>query len=472
MSVSAAVGKFVVARLVSPDIVANGLVRNPNSLLKLGGNLTANGTSTTLNISSNADGVHLTETVANKIWLDTPTTVSAAFTAAGGFSTGSGNVTVGGNFSVVGSSSVNALTSSSTIQAASLVSTGASTLNSLAVTNAATAASLTATSSLVSNGTLAVSGASTLATASITSTLSVSGASALSALTASGATSLNSTLAVTGASTFTGVATVNNTLNVTGAGGINVTQGDVLIKAADIGYDTSSVGFEKLAIKLNGTTALQLFNSDQHLNVTGGVVTNSLTAQSGQPLNLYGSDSAGTVIVNGALQVKGTLTEVNKTTLNVSDLTINVAHSDSGAQADSAADTAGLVVDTGTSGYARSIQWRYNQGLAYKPASASAAATDDSLSFWEVKGGNLVLTRVIPAANHISYSYSTGAYAADNTQTTVSYRFAISDDEKLVVEKSAGANYAAGAGSNNTVQPVGSAAPVVAVFELPTSSTS
>lgn len=472
MAVSSAVGKFAVARLVSPDIVANGLVRNPNALLKLGGNTTANSASTTLNISSNTDGVHLTETVANKIWLDTPTTVSAAFTAAGGFSTGSGNVTVGGNLTVTGSSTVNALTSSATIQAASLVSTGASTLNSLSVTNAATAASLTATSALVSNGTLAVSGAATLASAAISGALSVSGTSALSALTVSGAASLSSTLAVTGASTFTGAATVNNTLTVTGAGGVNVTQGDVFIKAADIGYDTSSVGFEKLSVKLNGTTALQLFNSDQHLSVTGGVVSNSLTAQSGQPLNLTGSDSAGTVIVNGALQVKGTITEVNKTTLNVSDLTVNVAHSDSGAQADSAADSAGLVVDTGTSGYARSLLWRNNQGIAYKPASASAGATNDGVSFWQFIGGNLVLTRVIPAANHIGYNYSTAAFAADNTQTTVSYRFAISDDEKLSIEKVAGANYAAGAGSNNTVQPIGSTAPVVAVFELPTSSTS
>ena len=44
---------------------------------------------------------------------------------------------------------------------------------------------------------------------------------------------------------------------VTGAGGINVTQGDVLIKAADVGYDTSGVGLEKLYIKFNSNTALQ-----------------------------------------------------------------------------------------------------------------------------------------------------------------------------------------------------------------------
>lgn len=103
--------------------------------------------------------------------------------------------------------------------------------------------------------------------------------------------------------------------------------------------------------------------------------------------------------------------------------------------------------------------------IDYKPASASAA-THDGVSTWEVKGGNLLLTRVIPAANYISYDFATNTYKADNTQTTVSYRFAISDDEKLSIEKVNGANLAAGPGANNTVQPIGSTAPVVAVFEL------
>ncbi len=248
---------------------------------------------------------------------------------------------------------------------------------------------------------------------------------------------------------------------------MNVTAGDLFPKNADIGYDTSSVGFEKLAVKLNGTTALQLFNSDQHLDVTGGIVSNSLTAHAGQPLTLTGSDAASTVIVNGSLQVKGTYDTINSTDLNVSDLHITVAHSDSGAQPDSVANGAGVIVDTGASGFARSLQWNYVQGIDYKPSSASSA-TNDGVSTWEVKGGNLVLTRVIPAANHIGYNFSSGTYAADNTQTTVSYRFAISDDEKLSIEKVAGANLAAGAGSNNTVQPIASTAPVVAVFELPT----
>ena len=468
MSLATPIGKFSAARLVTPDLVLLGQIRAPSAVLKLGGNTTANGTTTYLNVSSNSDGVHLTETVANKIWLDTPTTVTAAFTASGGFSTGSGNITVGGNLVVNGSTTVAGLTSSATIQAASLISTGASTLNSLAVTTSASVATLTVSSSETVNGTLAVTGASTLGSASVTNGFSVSGSSALSALAVSGAATLASTLAVTGTTTLNGAATINNTLAVTGAGGINVTSGDLFLKAADIGYDTSSVGFEKLAIKLNGTTALQLFNSDQHLNVTGGIVSNSLTAQAGQPLNLFGSDSAGTVIVNGALQVKGTTTEVNQTNLNVGDLQITVAHSDSGAQADSVADGAGFVVNTGTSGYARSLTWKYVQGISYKPSSASSA-TNDGVSTWNVIGGNLVLTRVIPSANHIGYSYANGTYAADNTQTTVSYRFAISDDEKLSIEKCAGANYAAGAGTNNATQPVGSTAPVVAVFELPTS---
>ena len=466
MSLAAPVGKVAAARLVTPDLVSLGQVRAPNANLKLGGNTTANSATTYLNVNCKPDGVHLTETVASKIWLDTATTVTAPFSATGGFSTGSGDITVGGNLVVNGTTTLAAVTSSGTIQASSLVSTGPSTLGSLAVTTTATVANLTVSSAETVNGTLAVTGASTLSSASISSTLSVSGASTLSALSTSGAAAFGSTLTATGATTLNGPATVNNTLAVTGAGGLNVTAGDISLKNATIGYDTSSVGFEKLAIKLNGTTALQLFNSDQHLDVTGGIISNSITAHAGQPLTLTGSDPAGTVIVNGRLQFNGPVDTINSTELNVNDLHIRVAHSDSGAQADSVANGAGLIVETGTSGLARSLQWNYVQGIDFKPSSASTA-TNDGVSTWEVKGGNLLLTRVIPSANHISYSFSTGTYAADNTQTTVSYRFAISDDERLSIEKVAGANLAAGPGANNAVQPIGSTAPVVAVFELP-----
>ena len=78
-----------------------------------------------------------------------------------------------------------------------------------------------------------------------------------------------------------------------------------------------------------------------------------------------------------------------------------------------------------------------------------------------------MLTRVIAAANHVNYDFATNTYKADNTQTTVSCRFAVSDDKKLSVEKVAGANLAAGPGANNAVQPIGSIALAVAVFELP-----
>lgn len=77
MSLAAAVGKFSAARLVTPDLVSLGQVRNPNADLKLGGNTTANSATTYLNINCKTDGVHLTEPVANKIWLDTTVAVTA-----------------------------------------------------------------------------------------------------------------------------------------------------------------------------------------------------------------------------------------------------------------------------------------------------------------------------------------------------------------------------------------------------------
>lgn len=217
MSLAAPIGKSSAARFVTPDLVSLGLIRAPNANLKLGGNTTANSAATYLNVNSNTDDVHLTEPSAYKIWLDTATTVTAPFSATGGFSTGSGDMSVGGNFVVAGTTTVAAVTSSGTIQASSMVSTGPSTLDSVAVTTTASIADLSVGSSGMFHGTLAVSCASTLSSASISGPLTVSGACTLSAVNASGAATLGSTLRATGTTTLHRPATVNNALSVTGA---------------------------------------------------------------------------------------------------------------------------------------------------------------------------------------------------------------------------------------------------------------
>ena len=342
--------------------------------------------------------MHLTEATATQIWLDTPVTVSATLNAAGGLAS-SGNLSVTGNLSVSGSTTLQTVTAQGAAQFQSTVSTGALTASQLTCTGtsalqgAVTASStvnvqgaaqfqstvstgaLTAASATVS-GTTTLTGAATLA-----STLNVTGATTLTALTATAGTSLN-TLTTSGTATIGGVltassdATVAGNLTVNGATGVNVANGSLSIKAANWSYDTSSAGFENAKLTINGTTALRVYNSDQRASFTGGVITNSVTAQAGQPLTLTGLDSGSTVKINGNLQVSGTIDETNVNTLNVADLQIILGHNASGAPlADSVADTAGIVVE-GNSGYAKNILWHYNQGLAYKPSTQTQATGD------------------------------------------------------------------------------------------------
>jgi hypothetical protein len=56
---------------------------------------------------------------------------------------------------------------------------------------------------------------------------------------------------------------LSGNLTVAGATGVNVTDGSVQIKAANWSYDSSSAGFENAVLKLNGTAALKVYNSDQ-----------------------------------------------------------------------------------------------------------------------------------------------------------------------------------------------------------------
>ena len=82
-----------------PDVVVTTQLRNPTNRLKLGGNTTLSGALSYLQIDSQINSVHVTEATATKIWLDTPTTVSAAFTATGGFSS-MGDLSVSGNLAL------------------------------------------------------------------------------------------------------------------------------------------------------------------------------------------------------------------------------------------------------------------------------------------------------------------------------------------------------------------------------------
>ena len=194
-------------------------------------------------------------------------------------------------------------------------------------------------------------------------------------------------------------------------------------------------------------------------------MTGAVTGYPGNELKLMGGDAKGTVHIAGQLVIDGDISRKQVTNLDVEDKTIQLAKvtdaNGNNTSTDQLSDNSGVVI-SGNSAYDKSIRWFYNQGLNYSPPDSSHY-TDDGLSYWTVSGGNLVLTRTIPAANHVSYSYSQNQWQKDNTAATVSFRFSISDSEDLLISKTSGIDYSAG---NATTQ-VGSTGKVLTSFDIP-----
>ncbi len=429
MTTTFPIGTSRFGRVVASNVITTGSIRNRDAPLRLG---TVNAANTFLAVTSNVDGVHLTEFTNTKVWIDTPVNTTQLLTANG----------------IVASSLTTSTASiNGGLTAAFLVSQTSVTTNTL-----------TASSETIS-GTSFHGGA-----ASFQSTVSVIGATTLSGTLSAQATNLQSLNVVAGSNLNTvaarsldvPVANINTLVaNVTNATTVNV-------GAATVSYDTSSPGFENLKIAVGGSSALQLYNSDQRALFAGGVVTNSVKSTAGQQLVLQSNDPTSTVIVAGNLFVQGTTTEIATSTLSVNSKTIIVARSNTAsADADILADKSGLVVELPVSGYERSLLWNYNQGGSnYAPTTAGAKSSDGS-AYWEFVGGNLVLTRNISSSSHIGYNFSSASYAADGVATRVSYRFAIGDDESLNLEKIFGTNLSAAGGA------IGSVGVPVGTFDVP-----
>lgn len=497
-------GTLGLDRVTANDHVVNSQVRNPSALLKLGGNTSTNSATTYLAINSKQDGVHLTEATGTKIIIDSPL-VSTAGTSASGAQAISGNVSITGTLSVSAATTLQstlattgAATFSSTVSTGALTAascsvagnttlggtlavTGAASLSStLSVAQAATFQSsvttgaLTASSASVTGnesvgGTLGVTGAtslnSTLAVAaatSLASTLAVTGATNLTTLATSGNTSVAGTLAVTGSTALTGQLTVTSNAVVNGSTGITVPTGKLTVGSASFAYDS---GASAAYVQMGTTNAVKVFASDNHVEVPGGLVTGTVTGYPGNVLTLMGGDTKGTVHIAGNLSLDGDINKRQVNSVEVEDLTIALAKTASATGAntstDPTSDGAGVVV-SGDSAYPKSILWRYNQGLAYNPPDASHY-TGDGLSYWQVQGGNLVLTRTIPAANHVSYNYTQKAWLKDNTAATVSYAWRVNDAEELELVKTQGIDYSAG----NATTAVGSQAKILTTWDIP-----
>lgn len=419
-------------------IAANVLVTTPGSIRCNGGALKLGNihpSNTYLAVTSNTNGIHLTEFTNTQVWVDSPLYTTQLFTANAGI-----------------------VASSVTTNSASIA--GGLTAQFLVSQTSVTTNTFTASSTTVS-GTSFFGGA-----ASFQSTVNVVGATTLAGTLAAQATTLQS-LTVNGPSTLN--TAVASSLNVAVANVTSLTATTANATTVNVGsgasltYDTSSAGFENLRVNIGSTPAFRLYNSDQRALFPGGVVTNTVKSQAGQQLVLQSQDATGTVVVAGNLIVQGSTTTVDVTNLSIDGLTVQVARSNTaGPDPDSIADKAGLAVETGTSGFQRSVLWNYNVGGAnYAPTSASSK-TSDGAAYWEMVGGNFMLTRQIPANLHVGYNFGTGAYAADSTATKVSYRFSIQDDESFCLEKVNGSNLSSGA----TV-PIGSQSANVAIFDIP-----
>ncbi|KAK9826917.1 hypothetical protein WJX74_000243 [Apatococcus lobatus] len=491
-------------RTIANDYIVQAQVRNPKAVLKLGGSTFANAANTYLGVQSRLDGIHLTETTGTQVFVDTGLTITQPTTMTGNM-TLQGNLSVGGTSTLTGAATLSntlnvakaatfqltvatgALTSSSASVTGTLGVGGATTLagaatvnNTLTVQSAATFQStvqtgaLSAASAAVSanttvGGTLTVTGASSLnntlavtGAATLASTLAVTGNSSFSNVAASGTLSVQGNASVTGTTALTGATTISSNLTVAGASGVAVTAGRLTVGATSLAYDSAAgAGYWQMGT----TTGVKLFAADNHVELPGGAVTTTITGYAGSELKLAGGDAKGTVHIAGQLLIDGDISRKQVSNLDVEDLTLNLGKTvdanGNNTSTDQTSDTAGLVV-SGNSAYEKSIRWHYNQGPAYAPPDASHY-TDDGLSYWTVQGGNLVLTRTIPAANHVSYNYSQSAWQKDNTAATVSFRFSITDAEDLVISKTQGIDYSAG---NNTTQ-VGSTAKVLSSFDIP-----
>ena len=248
-----------------------------------------------------------TETIGNTI--DTGNAgYSAATLVVGTLTSGTlditGNGSIDGNFDVNGNKFTVVAASGNTSVGGTLGVTGAATLSStLGVTgnlsvNTDKFVVVAASGNTSVAGTLDVDGDTSLDVVSISETLGVTGATTLSStLGVTGATTLSSTLSA-GASTLTSASITNN---ATVGGTLGVTGASTLASASVTGNAT-----------VGGT-----------LGVTGDVAINTnkfnITAASGNTAIAGTLDVTGDTTITGNLTVNGTTTTVNSTTVTIDD---------------------------------------------------------------------------------------------------------------------------------------------------------
>lgn len=476
-------GRVQMFQVECPHILAFGEIVNPSGPLKLAGltNLSYSNPPYLL-VSSEPDGVHLSEPSNNKIVMDAPFSSTAPLTTVSLTSTGNGSF--GGDLAVAGGSSLQGLTvAGQAAFASSLSVAGPLSASSLAVSGAAALQGNT-----VVGGGLGVAGAVVLqqslacgpllaAAATVQGDLVVEGQStahnlvvtaggSLGSLSVTGSSALNTLSTISTASFGAGVDVVSDVLVgggvvVQGASGLAIPGGSLSLAGVQMAATADTC-----ALSVGGGTALTIDASQNLALPSGSLTVGSINGRSGQSLVLKGADVGGTVHIAGNLVVDGDYETADRVEMKVEDLLVTLAHSQTSPKPDSVADGAGIQIE-GNSGFPKSIIWKNNLGLGYD-GSTGTVPTCDGLSYFQVQGGSLMLTRTIPAANHLTKSPSSGTWQPDSVETVVSYAFRIDDQENLQIAKVQGTDYSALTGGSYS--PIGQTAPVCATYEVATKS--
>ena len=166
-------------------------------------------------------------------------------------------------------------------------------------------------------------------------------------------------LSVSGITTTTGIIDANGGANISGGAGLvastakisDLTDNRVVIAgtsgeledSGNLTFDGSSLGVTGTVVASSTVTA-----SAFHTGASGSairVTSNTISGPATMTLDPAGvGDNTGKVVVAGDLQVDGTTTTINSTTVNIDDKNVQLA---TGAADDSAANGAGITVDSG-----------------------------------------------------------------------------------------------------------------------------
>ena len=226
-------------------------------------------------------------------------------------------------------------------------------------------------------------------------------------------------------------------------------QANVVATQADLLLTTESAGkhiFLEPTVSTSTTMPVQF---------TSNAITSHVEATAG-PLRLSGGDTNKTVQVLGDLQVVGTVDYItaNATTLLVEDKQIILNQSD--VSTDETANEAGLVVNG-----AKFDDDPSTISLLWNKTDSANSGPNDVGSFWQLKGGDFSVSRVIPQLAWTSPFDSDETAGYQTTDQVVEFRFVITGDEKLQVQKVRGRK---AVGSN--MASTGADKVVVAEFDL------